>query len=66
LKPKNKNWLIVEFEEQLSLAGSDAPASDGSDADAKRDGTDNAHNYRDDAANESSMDGLCRMGRRLH
>ena len=57
--------LIVELEE-LSLAGTDAPASNGTDADAQNDGADNKHNHRDDAANDSSMDGLRRMGRRLH
>ena len=66
IEAEEQEQLIVEFEEQLSLAGSDAPASNGSNADAQRDGTDNTHNHRDNAANESSMDGLRRMGRRLH
>jgi hypothetical protein len=66
IEAEEQEQLIVEFEVQLSLAGSNAPASDGSNADAKRGGTDNAHNYRNDAASESSMDGLFRMGRQLH
>ena len=60
-----REQLIVELEE-LSLAGTDAPASNGTDADAQNDGADNKHNHRDDAANDSSMDGLRRMGRWLH
>ena len=57
--------LIVELEE-LSLAGTNTPANDGSDADAQNNGADNEHNHCDDAANDSSMDGLRWMGRRLH
>ncbi len=56
--------LIVELEE-LSL-GSDAPASNGSNADSQNDGAHNEHNHRNNSANDSSMDGLRRMGQRLH
>ncbi len=65
IEAKEQEQLIVEFDE-LSYAGSDAPASDGSNADAQCDGANKAHNYHDDAANKSSMDGLCRMGWRHH
>ena len=65
INAKEQGQLIVEFEE-LSLAGTDAPASNGSDADAQNDGADNEHNHHDDAADDSSMDGLRRMGRWLH
>ncbi len=57
--------LIVELEE-LSIAGSDTPASDGSATEAQRDGADDESVHRDDAADENSLDGLRKMGRRLH
>ncbi len=63
---EEQEQLIVELLDELSLAGSDAPASDGSAAEAQRDGADNAHVHRDDAADDNSMDGLRQMGWRLH
>ena len=58
--------LIVELEE-LSLAGSDAPASDGSATESQCDGADDESVHREDApADENSLDGLRQMGRWLH
>jgi hypothetical protein len=63
---EEQEQLTVELLDELSLAGSNAPASDGSAAEAQRDGADNAHVHRVDAADDNSMDGLRQMGRRLH
>ncbi len=63
---EEQEQLIVELLDELSLAGSDAPASDGSATEAQRDGADNAHVHRNDAADDNSMDRLRQMGRRLH
>ncbi len=52
--------------DELSIAGSDAPASDGSAAEAQRNGADDARIHRDNATDENSIDGLRQMGRQLH
>ncbi len=71
------NWIDAEEElivgldqllldDELSIAGSDAPASDGSAAEAQRDGADDAHVHCNNAADKNSIDGLHQMGRQLH
>ncbi len=60
--------LIVELEEEEpSLAGSDAPASDGSATESQCDGANDESVHREDAPTDKiSLDGLHQMGRWLH
>ena len=53
------------LDDKLSIAGSNAPASDGSATEAQRDGTNDAHVHRNNAADKNSINGLRQMGWQL-
>jgi hypothetical protein len=66
-----KEELIVGLDQlllddELSIAGSNVPSSDGSAAEAQRDGANGARIHRDNAVDKNSINRLRRMGWQLH